>query len=122
LEDGKAGNVVTLDVAESLGWTDFFIIATVSSGTHSEGLQRQIKDHLKALGDKAKVAIHVPHRKMPDGPEWSIVDLGSIVVHLMAEETRSFYELEKLCAPLTSAEGAPSAEVAQGVAEGYAPD
>jgi ribosome-associated protein len=28
--------------------------------------------------------------------EWRLIDLGAIVIHLMTEKARSFYELERL--------------------------
>ena len=44
LEEHRAGDVVALDLRELHSWTDYFIIATVTSGAHRDGLLRQIKD------------------------------------------------------------------------------
>jgi ribosome-associated protein len=35
-------------------------------------------------------------RKAAADDEWNLIDLGSIVVHLMTAKSRSFYELERL--------------------------
>ncbi|MDR3311997.1 MAG: ribosome silencing factor [Spirochaetaceae bacterium] len=92
INDGKGQDVVVIDVSDISSWTDFFVIATVTSGAHSAGLYRQVKDYAKENG----LAIHVPYRKIPDGADWTLIDLGPIVVHLMSPEARAFYELEKL--------------------------
>ena len=92
LEDGKGKDVTVINVSELNSWTDYFVIATVSSSAHWQGLYRQVKDYVK----QNDLEIHVPNRKTPDGDDWNLIDVGSIVVHLMSKEARDFYDLEKL--------------------------
>ena len=94
LEDGKAQDVAVLDVAEISGWTDFFVIATVNSSTHHKSLHKYVKDYCGA--SDGALEIFVPAKKIPDGDDWALIDLGTIVVHLMSPDARSFYDLEKL--------------------------
>ena len=49
---------------------------------------------MKTVKDKALEI--VPNKKIPDGDDWNLVDIGPVVVHLMTEEARNFYDLEKL--------------------------
>ena len=92
MEDGKGIDVTLLDISGLNSWTDYFVIVTVTSSTHWQGLYKQIKDYIK----DNDLEIHVTNRKSPDGDDWNLIDLGSIVVHLMSESARSFYDLEKL--------------------------
>ncbi|MCQ2591973.1 MAG: ribosome silencing factor [Treponema sp.] len=92
MEDGKGQNVTLLDISELNSWTDYFVIVTISSSTQMQGLYKQIKDYIK----DNDLEIHVTNRKSPDGDDWNLVDLGIIVVHLMSEQAREFYDLEKL--------------------------
>ena len=92
LADHKGEQVKVLDVSGTNTWADYFIIATVTSSAHSRGLQKHVFDALKELS----LSIRPTKRKMPDGDEWMLIDLGDIVVHLMTETARSFYDLEKL--------------------------
>ena len=92
VQDGKGSDLAVIDISELNSWTDYFVIATVSSAAQSQGIQKQIKDSLKDLG----LEIHKTHNKRDDGDDWNLIDLGNIVVHLMSKEAREFYELEKL--------------------------
>jgi len=92
LVDHKGEKVMVLDVSGTNTWADYFIIATVTSSAHSRGLQKYIYEELKGLG----LALRPTKRKMPDGDEWLLIDLGDVVVHLMSATARTFYDLEKL--------------------------
>ena len=97
LDDHHGAEVMVMDM-RSLGfWTDFFVIATVTSNTHLMGLERHVKDFVRERG------LEILRRsRKPDtngelrSEEWCILDLGGIVIHLMTERTRSFFELERL--------------------------
>ena len=92
MEDGKGRNVVLIDVSELNSWTDYFVIATITSSAHWQGLYKQIKDYIK----DADLEFHKTNRKSPDGDDWNLIDIGPVVVHLMSESARNFYDLEKL--------------------------
>lgn len=92
MEDGKGKDVTLLDISGLNSWTDYFVIVTVNSSTQWQGLYKQVKDYIK----ENDLEIHVTNRKSPDGDDWNLIDLGSIVIHLMSEPARNFYDLEKL--------------------------
>ena len=72
-------------------WTDAFIIATVSSVGHLKGVVHQIWNELIDLG----MSVNNRH-KSPGADGWELIDCGDIVIHLMSQELREFYNLEKL--------------------------
>jgi ribosome-associated protein len=92
IKDHRGEAVVVMDLREINYWTDFFVIATVTSNAHLQGLQRHIKDYARDKG----MEILRRHRKTSADDEWNLTDLGNIVVHLMSANSRSFYELERL--------------------------
>ncbi|NLK45781.1 MAG: ribosome silencing factor [Treponema sp.] len=93
MEDYKGENVTVIDVSQLNSWTDYFVIVTINSSAHWKGLYKHVKDYVK---DDDILEIHVPNRKIPDGDDWNLIDIGPIVVHLMSKEAREFYDLEKL--------------------------
>jgi len=91
-EDSKGDNVCVIDVSKLNSWTDYFVIATIHSSAHWQGIAKQIKDYVKAND----MQIHLTHNKTSGGDDWNLIDIGPVVVHLMSEDARRFYELEKL--------------------------
>ncbi|MDR2095025.1 MAG: ribosome silencing factor [Treponema sp.] len=94
LSEHKGGDVLVMDMRKINFWTDFFVIGTVSSSTHLYGLERHIRDFTRERGIETLRRSPKPR----EGEEWSLIDLGAIVVHLMTSKARSFYELERLWA------------------------
>jgi len=88
-------DVSVLDLRGINNWTDFFIISTVSSKTHMDGLER----HIKEFCSEKEIAILGSSRKSADD-EWRLIDLGSMIIHLMNKRAREFYELERLWTPI----------------------
>lgn len=91
LADHKGGDVLVLDLGTQAGWTDYFVIATASSGTHLRALAR-FADEYAAERD----IVRLNRAAVANDEEWALADLGTIVVHVMTERARAFYELEKL--------------------------
>ena len=102
LRDHKGADVLVLDVRQVNDWTDFFVIATASSNTHLDGLERHIKEYCR----RRKLDILGKSRRPPSADdEWRLIDLGRIVIHLMSRQARDFYELERLWATTQALRG-----------------
>jgi ribosome-associated protein len=92
LEEHRGEDVLVLDVAESAGWTDYFVIATVGSGARRRGVLRAVSAYLETRDIPP-----LNRRRHPEEAEgWVLLDCGRLVIHLMDPEHRAFYELEKL--------------------------
>ena len=100
LREHNGQDVSLLDLRGMNNWTSFFIIATVSSKTHMDGLERHVKDFCRGN----EIAILGSSRKSADD-EWRLIDLGQIIIHLMNKRAREFYELERLWTPIPASHG-----------------
>lgn len=90
LDDAKAEDIVTIDLAGKSSLGDYMIIATGRSARHvgatADQLQRKIRD--AGLG-RARV-------EGMANCDWVLIDTGDIIVHVFRHEVREFYNLEKM--------------------------
>lgn len=91
LDDHRGGDTVALDVHEICSFADYLILTTVNSQGHLRGLITR----LDGLFDELGVVPLRPRRRSEDAG-WVLIDLGFAVIHLMTQEMRDFYELERL--------------------------
>ena len=91
LNDAQGRDTVALDVTGTCGFADYFVITTVNSQGHLRGLIVQLDELLRELEIEP---FHPRKRDTEIG--WVLIDLGFAVIHLMTEELREFYELERL--------------------------
>lgn len=90
LEDLKGKNIVQLDVRELSDVMDTLIIASGTSSRHARSMADNVVEDLKKHGHRPLGVEGI------ETGDWVLVDYGDTVVHVMQEDTRAFYELEKL--------------------------
>jgi ribosome-associated protein len=91
LEDGKAYNVVTIDLGGKTDIADYMVIASGTSNRHTSSLaQNLVKNIKETLGYN-----HVYVEGISEG-NWVLVDVGNVVVHIFKPEYREMYNLEKM--------------------------
>ncbi len=90
LVDHNVKDVKIVDLKDC-SWASCFVIGTVTSVAHLKGVVHQIWSEINDLG----LSVNNRH-KTPGDDGWELIDCGNIVIHLMSEELREFYSLEKL--------------------------
>ena len=86
----QAVNLVLLDLRQSAGFTDFFVIASGTNTRQVRAIADAIMETLAGTG--AKPAFVEGY----DRSEWILLDYFDFIVHIFAPETRVFYDLERL--------------------------
>lgn len=90
LEDNKAENILSLDIVGISSFADVIMIATANSNRHAKSLADKLVESIKADN---KNVLNV-EGKVESG--WILVDCGGVVVNIMKEDIREFYDLEGL--------------------------
>ncbi|MCE3233500.1 MAG: rsfS [Rickettsiaceae bacterium] len=93
LEDGKAENVVTIDLNGKTDIADYMIIASGTSTRHTSFLAENLVQKIRKIEPKGVSSIE----GLTEG-NWVLVDTGDIIVHIFRPEVREMYNLEKMWA------------------------
>lgn len=86
----KGLDIQVIDIAEKSSIADAMMIATGTSKRHVRSLAESVRQ-------SAKQSDHAPLGfEGGESSDWILVDLGDVIVHVMTQEKRDFYALEKL--------------------------
>jgi ribosome-associated protein len=87
----QATDVTVLDVGEILAITDLFVVA-------SAGNKRQVRTISDAITDEVRTQTGRSPLSSEGVTEqqWILIDYGSVVIHIFDDESRRFYEIERL--------------------------
>ncbi len=86
--DSNCQDVVVLDLREVSPVTDYFVIATGSSGRQMRSTADDMSLQAKKLGSP------VWHVAGIESEDWIVLDFVDVVVHLFDQDHRKYYDLE----------------------------
>ena len=90
LDEKKAMNIVAIETEEVTIVSDFFVIASGMSNTHTKSLADD-----GAYEIKKRLGIDPEHIE-GRATGWILLDYGSVIVHVFQQESREYYNLERL--------------------------
>ena len=90
IDDKKAKGVDLLDVSAQTSLCDYFVIGSCQSTTQVKACADWVEEKMKEAG----YPLH--HAEGYAGGNWILLDFTDIIVHLMTDETRNFYDIERL--------------------------
>ena len=91
LDAHKGLGIKLLEVTDVTSIADYFLICTGTSNTHVKTLCDSVE---AAVTDEMQETLL--HREGHRGGTWVLLDFGCLVVHVFTNETREFYDLERL--------------------------
>ncbi len=89
LDDKKGNDITVIKIDEVTIVSDYFIIVTANSSTHTRALAEEVEYQLEESGIKTE---HIEGR----ATGWVLMEYPGVIVHIFTEETRNYYTLEKL--------------------------
>lgn len=89
LDDGKAEDIVVMDLQGKTSIANYMIIASGTSQRHVAALAEQVQMKLKAAGYKTE-------SEGEEKADWVLIDAFDVIIHIFKPEVREFYNLEKM--------------------------
>ncbi|MBP5430533.1 MAG: ribosome silencing factor [Elusimicrobiaceae bacterium] len=89
-DDKKAENIKVIDLGGLSSLCDYVLIMTATSKPHLEAVEEEISKKLKEIG------IYKTNRDGADSLQWRVSDYGAFLVHIMTQDARDFYALDKI--------------------------
>ncbi len=99
LSNKKAGDILILSVADQTVLCSYMIIASGKSSTQVNALGEAVEEAIKKQYGIAPVRTE----GLREG-RWGVLDYGDVLVHIFNDESRTFYNLERLWMSGTNAE------------------
>ena len=90
LEDKKASKIEVLDVAKQTSLGEYFVVASCQSTVQVRACIDEVEEQLDKLN------VPLLHKEGYSTGSWVLMDYGDVVVHVMQQEIREFYGIERL--------------------------
>lgn len=90
IEDLKGRDIVTLEISKKSNFADYMIVCSGNSNRHVKSIAHAVTTECRAGG------VEPLGVEGNDVGEWSLVDLGDVVVHIMTDAARDNFQLEEL--------------------------
>ena len=90
LDSKKGGDICMLHTTDLTSLADYMVICTANSAPQIKALCEACEEEMKEQGEAPK---NIEGRR---GNTWVLMDYFSVIVHVLTEENRKFYDLERL--------------------------
>ena len=90
LDEKIAKDLSILNISNVSSFADYFVICSAQSNTQVKALTENLSDKVKQTFGR------LPHGKENDVKNrWNLIDYGDVVVHILHQEDRDAYAIEK---------------------------
>ena len=89
VDDMKAEEIETLDVRGKTSVADFFVVCSANNDRQLSAIADTVEEKMKSVKQR-------PLRTEGRAGGWILQDYGDVVLHVMRDEQRQFYDLETL--------------------------
>lgn len=90
-DDKMATDTLVIEVGPILAITEYFVITSASNRRLVRAVADEVEAKVREASGRSPLRVEGAREQ-----QWVLIDYGDIVVHVFSDETRSFYEIERL--------------------------
>ena len=90
-DDKQATDIAVLPVGDVLAVTEYFVVASASNPRQVRAITDAVLTQVREATGRGPLRSEGVREQ-----QWVLVDYGDVIVHIFSEETRRFYEIERL--------------------------
>lgn len=90
LDNKKSWNIRILAVGEVSNLADYFVIGSAGSTVQARAICDEVEEKLT---EKGITATHIEGYR---NANWIVLDYDDVMLHIFTDETREFYDIERL--------------------------
>lgn len=111
-QDKLAYGITVLDLRELGAFTSYFLIVSGASTPQVQAISDEVEGRLAQRG------VRTTHREGYTAGQWLLLDYGAFVVHIFHEQSRAFFDLERLWRSAKRLEIGPAGAAGSSAAQG----
>ena len=90
LDDKIASDIAILNISNVSSFADYFVICSAQTNTQVKSLTENLTDKVKSVFARLPIG-----RENDEKNRWNLIDYGDVVVHILQQEERNTYAIEK---------------------------
>ena len=91
VDDKKATDTLVIEVGPILAVVEYFVITSAANRRLVRSLADEVEGRIREETGRSPLRVEGAREQ-----QWVLIDYGDIVIHVFSDETRSFYEIERL--------------------------
>ena len=90
LDEKIANNISILNISNVSSFADYFVICSAQTSTQVKALTNNLSEKVKTIFARLPMG-----KENDDKNRWNLIDYGDVVVHILKDEERAAYAIEK---------------------------
>ena len=90
LDEKIANNISILNISNVSSFADYFVICSAQSSTQVKSLTENLSEKVKNTFSRIPIG-----KENDEKNRWNLIDYGDVVVHILKDEERATYAIEK---------------------------